>query len=572
MHSMSGSENGLAFLGLGRTSILWSGTGGSLNMHISSLVFERVGPFKERTEVPCAPLTLLFGQNGAGKSAIIRALLLLKQSSTRQSGKNLFTLTGPDVNYGNIGSLFYGRDIDCDAHIGIHMPTGHMHEWDDSVAFSDIDIDTYHGHEFTFSIVNRDRSPTLIKDSLHFGYEKERLLEIRQKEYAAKNKKEPIAYLCMESLNRENSRLAYRLDYLLPLVAEISSQIDNYLNGREFDLKCLYEDDQRHWKNFLDDVVKYSGREHLLSLCNRLRSYNLDALVDDIEAISTPEVPVGRYGWNPSSPPAASRLRPLDWIGQTTHAEILAETLSCIDCYKQGLVLNLRKLHSESLERLREILGGLVNIGPSRNLPPRVARVEEFQTGELAELGGDALAPEVIERANEAAAHLDLGYKMELRRLTIEGLEDAVALIAHEEKTGLDMTLQDIGYGVSQVFPVLLGAFAPDNQVVAIQQPELHLHPRIQSRIADVFLQASQERCNQFIIETHSEHIVYRIQRHVRKLELDPADVAINWIFRDEDGSHCYPIRLDTDGEFIDEWPGGFFEDGFDDIVSGLDS
>jgi len=66
-------------------------------------------------------------------------------------------------------------------------------------------------------------------------------------------------------------------------------------------------------------------------------------------------------------------------------------------------------------------------------------------------------------------------------------------------------------------------------------------------------------RRNQFIIETHSEHLALRLQRRVREKLLSPKDISVVYVSRGPNGATARPLRLDEDGDFIDDFPGGFF-------------
>ncbi len=69
-----------------------------------------------------------------------------------------------------------------------------------------------------------------------------------------------------------------------------------------------------------------------------------------------------------------------------------------------------------------------------------------------------------------------------------------------------------------------------------------------------------------FILETHSEHLILRIQKRIRKGVLLPSSVSINYLHRDIKSAKCLNIRMDKNGAFLDEWPGGFFEEGYREI------
>ncbi len=74
-----------------------------------------------------------------------------------------------------------------------------------------------------------------------------------------------------------------------------------------------------------------------------------------------------------------------------------------------------------------------------------------------------------------------------------------------------------------------------------------------------LLLEIRKERNLQYFIETHSEHLVLRMQRLVRERRLRPDDISIIYVTRGLDGSLAQRLQLDNNGDFIDDWPGGFF-------------
>ena len=139
--------------------------------------------------------------------------------------------------------------------------------------------------------------------------------------------------------------------------------------------------------------------------------------------------------------------------------------------------------------------------------------------------------------------------------------------------SGVDVEPHDVGVGISQVLPIVAAAaFAPRNAFVMVEQPALHIHPKIQVALGDIFIQAAlaDESAPMFLLETHSEHLLLRFLRRVRQthegsvsshLELFPQNLAINWIGTQEGRTTVLRIEIAENGTFNTLWPEGFFEE-----------
>jgi predicted ATPase len=134
--------------------------------------------------------------------------------------------------------------------------------------------------------------------------------------------------------------------------------------------------------------------------------------------------------------------------------------------------------------------------------------------------------------------------------------------------------LTDVGFGVSQVLPVIVECFyVPRRSIVIFEQPEIHLHPRVQADLADLFVDAIHARENgvprdcQFIIESHSEHFLRRLQRRIAEEQLAPSDAALYFVHTQTDGAHLEELKVDMFGNILN-WPEGFFGDEMADLVA----
>ncbi|MBK5941602.1 AAA family ATPase [Halochromatium roseum] len=138
-----------------------------------------------------------------------------------------------------------------------------------------------------------------------------------------------------------------------------------------------------------------------------------------------------------------------------------------------------------------------------------------------------------------------------------------------DERLGAPVNLDEVGVGIPQVVPVLAaGVLVPQS---IVEQPELHLHPKLQTSLGDFFAACKNRHGHRFILETHSEHVALRLlrriretsQSHIRHVDyhLRPEDVAFFFFDAQEEATEIVPLRVSADGEFLDRWPRGFFSE-----------
>lgn len=128
--------------------------------------------------------------------------------------------------------------------------------------------------------------------------------------------------------------------------------------------------------------------------------------------------------------------------------------------------------------------------------------------------------------------------------------------------------LTDVGFGVSQILPaIVLCYYAPENSIIILEQPEIHLHPAVQAGLADVFIHAAQTRNIQIIFESHSEHLLKRLQRRIAEQVIKP-DLAALYFCEGSNGSaKLSQLDVNLFGT-IANWPKDFFGDQFGEMAA----
>lgn len=144
-----------------------------------------------------------------------------------------------------------------------------------------------------------------------------------------------------------------------------------------------------------------------------------------------------------------------------------------------------------------------------------------------------------------------------------------------DDRNNTEVAFSEVGVGISQLFPLVVAAVQDMQGIIACEQPELHVHPRIQVGIGDLLTQANKK--STFLIETHSEHLILRILRRIRETSeselpkglrpVSPADVSIVYMEPGAAGVIARRIEIDSAGEFTSRWPNGFFAERREELL-----
>lgn len=220
-------------------------------------------------------------------------------------------------------------------------------------------------------------------------------------------------------------------------------------------------------------------------------------------------------------------------------------------------------------------------LGPLREFPQRDylwARSRPTDVGRRGEKAIDAIlaATEAGEKRNlkrkaalwsfqEMVAYWlrEMGLIKEFRVEEIKEGSNRWQAKVRTQSGGSEVLLTDVGFGVSQVLPVVtLLQYVPEGSTVILEQPEIHLHPLAQAGLADVIIQAAEHRKVQVILESHSEHLLLRLQRRIAEGGIAADQVKLYFCKAPNGVSAITPLELDLFGN-INNWPDKFMGDAF---------
>jgi hypothetical protein len=214
----------------------------------------------------------------------------------------------------------------------------------------------------------------------------------------------------------------------------------------------------------------------------------------------------------------------------------------------------------------------VVYIGPLRVPPQRWYLSGSTPPRDVGKDGADtiqallAASSSVSRNVADWLVRMRLVHSFVLRPIAPNRRDHEVLIKTTEESP--EVLLTDVGFGISQLLPVLvLCYYVPEGTTLLLEQPELHLHPSAQSVLADVFIDVVKNRKLQIIFESHSEHLLRRIQRRIAEGELPAQDASMYFCQIEKGESKANELQLTEDG-FIKNWPQDFFGDDMGDLVA----
>lgn len=204
-------------------------------------------------------------------------------------------------------------------------------------------------------------------------------------------------------------------------------------------------------------------------------------------------------------------------------------------------------------------------LGPLSEHPKRMYEI----LGEIPQFVGTKgeFAPEIlfrqrnqplIEEVNKWVDNFDLGFHLNCNELT----DGAFNITLSRTEGSSEVNLADTGFGLSQILPLVVqGFYSKPNSLIIAEQPEIHLNPKLQTMLADLFSEFVKRGVG-VLVETHSEHLLLKIRRLVAEKSIKQTDVALYYTEKDGGETKIREIQIEKNGHIkIEDWPKGFFSE-----------
>ncbi len=594
----------------------------------------RLGNFKafsETQQVPIRPLTLIFGPNSSGKSSLIHSLVLAHQGLTKGDlDVHRTEIGGDSVDLGGFKQYVFKRESERYVEWGIEFDTSKLEgrikkifELAQKITLSvSIGMALKKGFykDFDESILQKmeemgDLQYSDLLEAIQEGLEAEQIKDSQP--WIDKYKYQNLTINEFLQMQKEPRITRYNIE------ADGVSILA--MSVRKGGLLRLDTVNNEHpvIKSLIESIITSSTTtDQILSEDYDLLDKAISEFVPKISSETTKFLPYGIQG-----------IKEGDFLHTISKGRRQQDLISAFNMLFPRLVNELIKGLAEIVE---EQLKRFRYLGPLRSYPPRHPAFAQYHDPNWQAGGGFAWDEvrknlDLRNKINEwlgDAKKLSTTYEMVVRHLLtlddlekhyskrVDSIEDAYVndqlgyqdddgtfisgdlfgeigdipkglkkieqyiaeigeLVLQDKRTGAVVSHRDVGIGISQVLPVLVSAYANKEALIAIEQPEIHLHPALQAELGDVFVESALgENKNTFIIETHSEHLILRIMRRMRKTAegelkdgqpVTPDDVCILYVDQPKEKNYSvvYEMRLDKDGTLLDPWPGGFFEEGF---------
>ncbi|MCY4362658.1 MAG: DUF3696 domain-containing protein [Gammaproteobacteria bacterium] len=571
-------------------------------IHIEIENFKGIGT---RQSIDLKPITLLFGPNSAGKSTILQALHYLREILERRNTDPDQTIAGGLTDLGGFATFVHNHDqsLPIALKVDILLEDEQGSERLPLNSGASVNQEAFNALQVCY-IAGEAAEYGFNPFVKHIGLTVEvHWSDLIQSSYVAmlgiQMNGEALAML--ESPPQKGRAQLTGFNFAHPLLQEIIYSDDDFGSYEGEEILSPEEAEE-----LLSDPLSSPLGSEIWELSRELSADSSVPEDHDTDFRIAVKTPLGAL-------PDLDQLLDLDLVEIDSSVGEAGE-FKIEQQRRKGLSLLLDEMILGPVRIVRDYLNAMTYIGPLRDIPDRgyQARLSSDESRWAQGLAAwDLLYTDKEEKLlNEVNVwlsgeqKLQTGYslvKTQIREipvpspmsqyfehgLTEDDIGDVQELYAllnlrtvialRDVNRGIIVAPCDVGVGISQMIPVVVGCLRDRAGILIIEQPELHIHPAIQVRLGDLFIHTTQSEKDylnsrkSLLMETHSEHIILRILRRIREttenelppeaIGLKPDDLSVIFVDKTEQGVQFRTLRVDEEGEFIDRWPKGFFDE-----------
>lgn len=557
-------------------------------MSISGLKLNNYKSF-ENASIDIKPITVLVGTNSSGKSSLLQILLLLAQSfNTHRKRQKALKVFGKYVELGEIENIFFNKDknkeIEFEISLSRPAPLQPQLKRISSRILGAVRRVIFQYCNILQDVVYEDDSKSLktiitaLRDRTY--YSTENLVNSITKAGQAIRRLRKIQKQYSEIFDSlgEDIKEYYANDYgqLLdefdPLeakrVANAILDLKNYKAITSVSYKFVYN--KTNESAMLSSVCIKSDEVCILQISYLSKKKRTSkTLKSDLLTLNALSKYRSKFFKN-----CGFRGLRLLWTNRSILPTSSIAERSSIESSSAFFVYSLVNEPTKQLGRFFSF-NGIRHVSPIRAYPKRYYMADEItDTESWNTFDSDKLAtiikskPEIKTEINYWLSKLDIEIDIEKLNYLIHSIK------VKQNELMLDLT--DVGFGVSQILPVIIQPIlASRNSITIIEQPEIHIHPKAQADLADFFIDIVKNSNKKLIIETHSEALLKRLRRRMAEstenLEgaITPNDVSIHYISKrnsKSEGASIQNIDISSSGAF--NWPNEFSDFDINDTVN----
>ena len=219
---------------------------------------------------------------------------------------------------------------------------------------------------------------------------------------------------------------------------------------------------------------------------------------------------------------------------------------------------------------LEDIFRNIFHVGPLRQEPKRVYTASGAFPSEVGKSGEWVVEKLVSVKDSQEKVKKwfnDFEIASDFKIDELKKGSKRYELIIKEFYTGEWINLVDVGFGASQILPIIVEGFISKDSLILIEQPEIHLHPKAQATMGDLLIDISKSQNNKIIIETHSDLVISRICTRIAEGDFKSSDVAIYYLNPTKNGTEIIDVNINDNGQY-ENFPEGFFEERYKEAMS----